>query len=244
MPQNIEILKIDVSELPKKEREDFYYLFFEDDDVEHCDQVKLFLHVDDEDGTHLRMAHPMSNDDEGEITLGLDRYNSSMLKGLLDFISSDNNKKLITYGEGFEEEDVIKLFYLDMRYYARAYDRDACRYVVDLLVNQYDRLKEMNFSKDVIKIPEDYFSKREAKPLYVIKDEFNLLLDEGILEFGKYADMNECSDLDGDEIEYLQWMCGNIKNKPVFEIGAIEKNINVFKKIFDRTKENDLELEF
>lgn len=244
MPQSIEVLKINIGELPKKVRDDFYFTFFEDDALDHCTQIKLFLDINDEDGTTLRMGNYMSNEYEGELVLGLDPYNSSMIKTLLDFISSDDNKKLITYGKGFEEEDVVKLFYIDMRCYARAYDRDACRYVADLIVNQYDRLKEMNFSNDVIKIPEDYFSKRETKPLYVNKDEFNLLLDEGILEFGKYADAEECSDLDGDEIEYFQWMCGNIKNKPVFEIGAIEKNINVFKKIFDKSKENDLELEF
>lgn len=244
MSQSIEVLKINIGELPKKTRDDFYFTFFEDDALDHCTQIKLFLDVDDEDETRLRMAHPMSNDDEGEIALGLDQYNFSMLKGLLDFISSDENKKFVTYGDGFKEEDIIKIFYLDMRYYSRAYDRDACRYIVDLIVNQYNRLEKMNFSNRTVKIPEDYFSKNKIQSIFVRQDEFNLLLDEGMLEFGKYADAEECSDLDGDEIEYLQWMCGNIKNKPVFEIGAIEKNINVFKKIFDKSKENDLELEF
>lgn len=244
MSRSIELLKIDVSELSKEKREDFFSLFFEYDDAEHCDQIKLFLDVDDEDETRLRMAHPMSNDDEGEITLGLDQYNSSMLKGLLDFISSDENKKLVSYGDGFKEEDIIKIFYLDMRYYSRAYDRDACRYIVDLIVNHYDRLEKMNFSNRTAKIPEDYFSKNKIQSIFVRQDEFNLLLDEGMLELGKYADAEECSDLEGDEVEYFQWMCGNIKNKPVFEIGAIKKNINVFKKIFDKSKENDLELEF
>ena len=131
-----------------------------------------------------------------------------------------------------------------MRCYSRAYNRDACRYIVDLVINHYDRLEKMNFSDDTVKVPEDYFSERKTKLLYVNKDEFNLLLSEGILESGKYTDMDNCSGLEGDEIRYFQWMCGNLRDKPHFEIGVIENDINVFKKIFDKSKEKDLGLEF
>lgn len=244
MSKSIEIFKIDVCKLPMKKREEFYSLFFEDDECETCNQIKLFLDVDNEGETNLRMAHSMSNEDEGVLVLGLNPYNSSAIKKLLDFISSDENKEIITYADGFEEEDVIKIFYLDMRCYSRAYNRDACRYIVDLVVNHYDRLEKMNFSDGITPVPEDYFSKRKTKLLYVNKDEFNLLLNEGILELGKYTDMDDCSGLEGDEIRYFQWMCGDLRDKPHFEIGVIENDINVFKKIFDKSKEKDLGLEF
>ena len=244
MSKSIEIFKIDVRNLPMKKREEFYSLFFEDDECETCNQIKLFLDVDDQGEISLRMAHSMSNEDEGELVLGLNPYHSSAIKKLLDFISSDENKEIITYANGFGEEDIIKLFYLDMRCYSRAYNRDACRYVVDLIVNHYDRLEKMNFSDGITRVPEEYFSKRKTKLLYVNKDEFDLLLNEGILELGKYTDMDDCSGLENDEIRYFQWMCGNLRDKPDFEIGAIENNINVFKKIFNKSKESDLGLEF
>lgn len=191
------------------------------------------------------------------IDLGVfSEHSTKRYQALLNILENEQiTAKDITFFEGFDKEDIKRIAYISMQIYGaqRCLNREHCNFLFDSLhLPEYPKieLSEKEKKTIVMDIPSEYFEdgkepimpESEEKP-YVSIATFKYLTENGVLE-KRTLSLDERVKLTPEENKYINWLEYRSIPKPNVCFDKAVDSQNIFKKIFKKGSEKDLELDF
>lgn len=170
---------------------------------------------------------------------------------ILEELSNDERYK-ITFSKGFDLNDIYIISFLERINYEQRLNRDHLTIIFKGLY-------------DYIKHPDEDISSNKSIELSLLIERNIYEVEEALLKENGYPDISELKsvydqriDLKDDELKYYEWLnmfnpSSKTKNKtidkPNVELlskidSSPKSQCNLFKKIFDRTNDQDLSIEF
>lgn len=161
-----------------------------------------------------------------------------------------------TFFDGFEKDDIKRIYYISMQIFGREYclGRKHSDFLFDSM--ETVQLSEIILSEDekeavIMDIPAEYFDHGkipiipgEEDAPYLSIATFKYLVNNNILEKGTLSLENR-NTLSNDEKAYIDWLddTDSVK-KPIINLSKGEGSKNVFERIFKKSSQDDLSLEF
>ena len=187
------------------------------------------------------------------IDLGVfSEHSTKRYQALLNILQNEQlTAEDITFFEGFEKEDIKRIAYISMQIYGaqRCLNREHCNFLFDSLhLPEYPdiTLSEKEKKTIVMDIPSEYFEDGKepvmTKP-YISIATFKYLTTQGVLQKGTLS-LDKCVKLTSEESRYIDWLEYRSSPKPNVYFDKVVDTKNIFKKIFKKDSETDLELEF
>lgn len=191
------------------------------------------------------------------IDLGVfSEHSTRRYQALLNILQNEQlTAEDITFFEGFEKEDIKRIAYISMQIYGvqRCLNREHCNFLFDSLhLPEYPKieLSEKEKKTIVMDIPSEYFedgkepvmARGKEKP-YISTATFKYLTSQGVLQKGTLS-LDECVKLTPEESGYINWLEDKSNPKPNVSFDQTIDSQNIFKKIFKKSPEKDLSLEF
>lgn len=184
-------------------------------------------------------------------------YSALKYQALLNIVNDERlSPRDFTFFNGFEKEDIQRIFYLNMQIFGR--EHYLGRKHSDFLFDSLQTLKpfeivlsEKEKSLITMDIPAEYFDHGkipiipgEEKIPYLSIATFKYLVNNGILEKGTLSLENK-NTLNADEKAYIGWLndSDSVK-KPIIDFSKSQSSGNVFERIFKKSPQADLSLEF
>ena len=161
-----------------------------------------------------------------------------------------------TFFDGFEKDDIKRIYYISMQIFGREYclGRKHSDFLFDSM--ETVQLSEIILSEDekeavIMDIPAEYFDNGKVPIIpgeedapYLSIATFKYLVNNNILEKGTLSLENR-NTLSNDEKAYIDWLddTDSVK-KPIINFSKGEGSKNVFERIFKKSSQDDLSLEF
>ena len=184
-------------------------------------------------------------------------YFAFKYQALLDIIEDERlSPSDFTFFDGFEKEDIQRIFYVNMQIFGREFCLG--RKHSDFLFDSLRTLKPFEIvlsdeekSLITMDIPAEYFDHGkipiipgEEKIPYLSIATFKYLVNNGVLEKNTLSLENK-NTLNAAEKAYIDWLNDSESvKKPIIDFSKSQSSGNVFEKIFKKSPQADLSLEF
>lgn len=178
-------------------------------------------------------------------------------RALLNIIDDERlSPSDFTFFDGFEKEDIQRIFYVNMQIFGREFCLG--RKHSDFLFDSLRTLKPFEIvlsdeekSLITMDIPAEYFDHGkipiipgEEKIPYLSIATFKYLVNNGVLEKNTLSLENK-NTLNAAEKAYIDWLNDSESvKKPIIDFSKSQSSGNVFEKIFKKSPQADLSLEF
>ena len=178
-------------------------------------------------------------------------------RALLNIIDDERlSPNDFTFFDGFEKNDIKRIYYISMQVFGREYclGRKHSDFLFDSM--ETVQLSEIILSEDekeaaIMDIPAEYFDNGKVPIIpgeedapYLSIATFKYLVNNNILEKGTLS-LESRNMLSDDEKAYIDWLddTDSVK-KPIINFSKGEGSKNVFERIFKKSSQDDLSLEF
>lgn len=185
----------------------------------------------------------------------LSRENLRIFNALTEVLDDNLNRTVKFYNNDFERDDINRILYISIinDNMGRIYPKEFCDCIYSKFLEDPSKIPVIENENRLLNIPEVYFV-----PDYDPSDEYDgnyscslmelqLLEDEGLLKEGLLDQrLSAYRNVLPEEKSYCDWLRDKIDTKPIFDypLEIIEQKKSLFKRIFDKSKDTDLELEF
>ena len=264
--KNQKMFRINLANIPRRElSEKAKVLFHPDYKISNKDYLNINLETTwtiDGLGNKIPnfyiMAETDSDTQRSYLNAGFfGEYFAFKYQALLDIIDDERlSPSDFTFFDGFEKEDIQRIFYVNMQIFGREFCLG--RKHSDFLFDSLRTLKPFEIvlsdeekSLITMDIPAEYFDHEkipiipgEEKIPYLSIATFKYLVNNGVLEKGTLSLENK-NTLNAAEKAYIDWLndSDSVK-KPIIDFSKSQSSGNVFERIFKKSPQADLSLEF
>ena len=264
--KNQKMFRINLANIPRRElSEKAKVLFHPDYKISNKDYLNIDLEttwtidgLGNEIPNFYIVAETDSDTQRSYLNAGFfGEYFAFKYQALLDIIENERlSPNDFTFFDGFEKEDIQRIFYVNMQIFGREFCLG--RKHSDFLFDSLRTLKPFEIvlsdeekSLITMDIPAEYFDHGkipiipgEEKIPYLSIATFKYLVNNGVLEKGTLSLENK-NTLNAAEKAYIDWLndSDSVK-KPIIDFSKSQSSGNVFEKIFKKSPQADLSLEF
>lgn len=264
--KNQKMFRINLANIPRRElSENAKVLFHPDYKISNKDYLNIGLEttwtidgLGNEIPNFYIMVETDSDTQRSYLNAGFfGEYFAFKYQALLDIIENERlSPSDFTFFDGFEKEDIQRIFYVNMQIFGREFCLG--RKHSDFLFDSLRTLKPFEIvlsdeekSLITMDIPAEYFDHGkipiipgEEKIPYLSIATFKYLVNNGVLEKGTLSLENK-NTLNAAEKAYIDWLndSDSVK-KPIIDFSKSQSSGNVFEKIFKKSPQADLSLEF
>jgi hypothetical protein len=264
--KNQKMFRINLANIPRRElSEKAKVLFHPDYKISNKDYLNIDLEttwtidgLGNEIPNFYIVAETDSDTQRSYLNAGFfGEYFAFKYQALLDIIENERlSPNDFTFFDGFEKEDIQRIFYVNMQIFGREFCLG--RKHSDFLFDSLRTLKPFEIvlsdeekSLITMDIPAEYFDHGkipiipgEEKIPYLSIATFKYLVNNGVLEKGTLSLENK-NTLNAAEKAYIDWLndSDSVK-KPIIDFSKSQSSGNVFERIFKKSPQADLSLEF
>lgn len=264
--KNQKMFRINLANIPRRElSEKAKVLFHPDYKISNKDYLNINLEttwtidgLGNEIPNFYIMIETDSDTQRSYLNAGLfGEYFAFKYQALLDIIEDERlSPSDFTFFDGFEKEDIQRIFYVNMQIFGREFCLG--RKHSDFLFDSLRTLKPFEIvlsdeekSLITMDIPAEYFDHGkipiipgEEKIPYLSIATFKYLVNNGVLEKNTLSLENK-NTLNAAEKAYIDWLNDSESvKKPIIDFSKSQSSGNVFEKIFKKSPQADLSLEF
>ena len=264
--KNQKMFRINLANIPRRElSEKAKVLFHPDYKISNKDYLNINLEttwtidgLGNEIPNFYIMVETDSNTQRSYLNAGFfGEYFAFKYQALLDIIEDERlSPSDFTFFDGFEKEDIQRIFYVNMQIFGREFCLG--RKHSDFLFDSLRTLKPFEIvlsdeekSLITMDIPAEYFDhgkipiiRGEEKIPYLSIATFKYLVNNGVLEKNTLSLENK-NTLNAAEKAYIDWLNDSESvKKPIIDFSKSQSSGNVFEKIFKKSPQADLSLEF
>ena len=264
--KNQKMFRINLANIPRRElSEKAKVLFHPDYKISNKDYLNIDLEttwtidgLGNEIPNFYIVAETDSDTQRSYLNAGFfGAYFAFKYQALLDIIEDERlSPSDFTFFDGFEKEDIQRIFYVNMQIFGREFclGRKHSDFLFDSM--ETVQLSEIILSEDekeaaIMDIPAEYFDNGKVPIIpgeedapYLSIATFKYLVNNNILEKGTLS-LESRNMLSDDEKAYIDWLddTDSVK-KPIINFSKGEGSKNVFERIFKKSSQDDLSLEF
>lgn len=262
---NVVMFKIKLKNIPKNElRLLFNNLFNEQHNLIDGDTLTASLkttYSKNEMGNEVPMYSIVVNSEfdaqKSDLMIGsINEYGLSRYRAFLKIIEDERlaDDDFIFF-EGFEKKDIERITYIEiqMRGITSCLGREHCDFIFNTLRSLDPKAIDLT-SEDkknvVTNVPSKYFNDGSTPIVpetggeaYMLISKLKYLTGAGVLKEGTLS-LEYRTMLTKDERAYMDWLEDRSAHKPILDVYRTDNARGLFKKIFKKSAEKDLSLEF